>query len=77
MLQDCNVATLQQHNIMWLMDKGKQAGELRTDIDSRAAVLALIGMVNLAAMTAFHGMPVPETHTNDLLDLFLNGVART
>ena len=47
----------------------------RADIDLGNAVQGLLGMVNISVMAAFHGLPVPPDQTENLLDLFFNGVA--
>ena len=57
-----------------LLLQGVETGEVRADLNHEVAVQGLLGMVNLSAMAAFHGHPVPENHTESLLDLFFHGV---
>lgn len=57
-----------------LVSLGIERGELRANLDPRAAVLALIGMVNLYLLARLHGVSCAPDHRAQLLDIFFDGV---
>ena len=60
--------------LLSLLLEGVENGEIRADLNLEVAVQGLLGMVNLSAMAAFHGHPVPDNHAHSLIDLFFHGV---
>lgn len=58
-----------------VVEEGMQTGELRSDLQPAAAVMAFIGMVNMHVMARVEGMCMPDDFVNTLMDLYFNGVA--
>lgn len=57
-----------------LISEGVRTGELRADLSPHAAVMALVGMVNLLSMGCVHGMPLPADAADNVVDIFFRGV---
>ena len=55
--------------------QGIAAGELRSDLDPDAAVLGLIGTLNLQLLAALEGASVDESTVEAILDTWLRGVS--
>ncbi len=74
-----DVMTVHLHKVellTGLIAEGIESGELRADLDPRAAVLAFIGMVNFYLVAQIHGVAMPPDHARRLLDIFFHGAAR-
>lgn len=57
-----------------VLKEGQARGEVRTDIDVRDAVLALVGMLNLRCAASIHGMALPDDLADRILSLFFHGI---
>jgi len=55
--------------------QGMASGELRRDLDPDAAVLALMGALNLHLAAALEGRPVRDDAVESILNLWFHGVA--
>lgn len=58
-----------------LVRQGVASGELRRDLDPEAAVLALMGALNLHLAATLEGRPVRDDCVDSILNLWFHGVA--
>jgi TetR/AcrR family transcriptional regulator len=57
-----------------LVAEGMKTGELRSDLNARFAVVALIGAATMHLKSALHGIELPPDFAHQIVDTYFSGV---